>query len=140
MSDDPTKVPALGVSLTALGGALVFQTFVDRDVSVQDLNALVDKFDMVGRRQQAKLDLVELEKNLKVNEDQLVRMREDRGRIEQQLAAPQEGRRNPQRGADEAKLRQSRDQADATEKRMIEVIENFRVQIDAAKALIAAEG
>lgn len=132
--------PALGVSFQGLGGALVFQTHVDQNTSVADLNALVDKLDRVAKRQQAKLDLVDLEKNLKVNEDQVLRMREDRARVEQQLTAPQEGRRNPNRATDDAKLRQAREQADVTEKRYVEIIGGFREQITAAKALIAAEG
>jgi hypothetical protein len=133
------KTPALGISLTGLAGTIVFQTHVSQDVSVGTLNAMVDGWQKVIKRQEAIADLVTMKKGLKVSETSLLRMREDRARIDAQTAVPQENRRNPNR-ASEQKLQLDRAQADANEKRYIELISEARAEIVATEALIAEEG
>lgn len=134
------KEPALGISIQCQAGTtgIVFQTFVEKDAGLKEINGLLDRVTKAAARQQAKVDLVELEKNLKVNMDQLVRMREDRARIEARSAAPQEGRRNQTRAP--VLNEQQREQADANDKRLGEIIGDMIKQIDDTKAVIADEG
>lgn len=133
--------PALGISIQCTAGTsqLVFQTHVPQESNKAALDALVDRLTAVADRQKAKADLIDMRKNLKVQEAQLVRMREDRGRIETAAAVPQDGRRNPNRAADSQKLEQQRQQADANEKRMGEIITEVRNDIAAAEAVVAGE-
>lgn len=135
------KAPALGFSIMLQAGTaqLTFQTFIDRDADIAAINELVDKVTTVLDRQKAKADLVDMRKHLKVQEAQLVRMREDRGRIETAAAIPQDGRRNPNRAQDAQKLEQQRQQADVNEKRMGEIITEARNEIAAAEAVVAGE-
>lgn len=134
-----TVAPALGISVQVQAGTaqLVFQTHVPQDASTGVLNELVDRIQKVAKRQQAVADLAELQKNLKVNEQQLVRMREDRARIDALSAAPQEGRKNPNRAAD-ADLTKQRSQADANDRRMQEIIADIRQQIADTEAIAGA--
>ena len=132
------KAPALGISVQCAAGeaTLVFQTHVDQATDKATLDELVDRLTAVAARQKAKVDLVDVEKNLKVSERDLGRMRDDRARVELALTAPQEGRRNPNR-VDLAKLQQQRDQADINEKRYEENIRELREMQVALKAIIA---
>lgn len=134
-----TVAPALGISVQVTAGSaqLVFQTHVPQETTAEALSELVDRVQAVAKRQQAIADLVELRRSLKGDEQTLVRMREDRARIDALQAAPQEGRRNPNRAAD-ADLAKQRSQADATEKRMVEIINNTRQQIADTEAIAGA--
>lgn len=129
--------PALGISVQCAAGdaQIVFQTHVAQDVDAASINALLDRLTKAAARQKAKAELPALEKRLKVETKQLERLREDRTRIEASLATPQKGRRNPQRN--EVQLKHQREQADATEKRFMEIIAEITETITATQALIA---
>lgn len=138
MTDGVEKAPALGISVrAAIGDAeLVFQTHVDAVATKADLDTLVDRLMAVAARQKAKAELPQLRTALKREEDTLVRMREDRARVEAQLAVPQDGRRAPNRAADQTLAKQRAD-ADVNEKRMAGMIADARDLIAAAEATIA---
>lgn len=144
MSEHTKPVPAeaLGISIQAQAGAaqIVFQTYVPQDTGPKELNALVDRLAKVAKRQQAMHELVDLRKNLKVSEDTLARMLEDRARIDA-LPAPAaaEGRRLPNRHQQE-QLAAQRAQADANEKRYREIITEARRTIAETEAIIADVG
>lgn len=129
------KEPAIGISVNC--GAIVFQTFLPQDADDKTINSMLDKLAKAGARQQAKVELETMRKNLKVNETQLTRMREDRARVEQTLSAQAEGRRGGQRN--EADLKLKREQADVNEKRMIEILNEAKEEIRATEALIAGD-
>lgn len=133
----PATAPALGISVQCTAGdsVIVFQTHVDQATDDAALNTLLDRLTKAAARQKAKAELPALEQRLKVETAQLTRLREDRTRIESALSAPQEGRRNQDRNA--ADLKVKRDQADATEKRYIEIIADINETIAATQALIA---
>lgn len=137
MNEAIPAAPALGISVQCAAGdtQIVFQTHVAQDTDKGALDMLVDRLTAVAARQRAKVDLVEAEKNLAVSERELMRMREDRQRVEAALLAPQEGRRNQNR-VDLAKLQQQRDQADITEKRYEENIRELRELVTKNKALL----
>jgi Skp family chaperone for outer membrane proteins len=128
--------PAIGISFQVQAGVgtLTFQTHMPQTTSKEDLDGMVDKFEAVCARQAAKGAKIELEKSLKQQEAQLKNMREDRARIEA-LLVPQEGRRNNQRQLDEIATKRS--QADATEKRLVEIITEIRQQIADCDKVIA---
>lgn len=136
-AQDTATAPALGiiVQCASEGSTITFQTHVAQDTDKAALDALVDRVAAVATRQKAKSDLEAMRKNLKVNETQLTRMREDRLRIETTLAAPQDGRRGTQRN--EADLKQKREQADVNEARMVAIITEAKEEIAATEALIA---
>lgn len=138
MNETALAAPALGVSVQCAAGesTIVFQTHIPlEDANKAKLDSMVDMLTAVAARQKAKVELVEMRKNLKVNEDQLVRMREDRVRVERDLTAPAEGRRNQDRNA--AELTKQRGQADANEKRFGEIIRDIKEAIAATEAVIA---
>jgi hypothetical protein len=131
--------PALGISVQCGAGEcqIVFQTHVPQVTDKATLDALVDRLTAVAARQKAKVTLDELERNRESNVVQLTNMREDRARVEAVLTAPQEGRRGDRRN--EQDLRTKREQADANEKRLLEIIGRFDKEIAAAKAVIAGD-
>lgn len=136
-----TPVPALGISIQAAVGdglQIVFQTHVDQATPPKELNAMLDRLTAATKRQQAKVDLVALEKNLKVNLAQLERQREDRSRIEATLSTPDPTRRLTNKN--EADLKQKREQADVNEKRMQDMIRDIQEEITKTQALIAQDG
>jgi hypothetical protein len=137
MSDPLPTAPALGISVQCAAGdsQIVFQTHVAQETPKAELDALVDRLSAVAARQKAKVTLDEAKRNRKANVVQLERLREDRTRVEAMLAAPQEGRRNQDRNA--ADLKQKREQADANEKRFMEIIREADDEIAALEAVIA---
>lgn len=138
MSEEIVKAPALGISIqsTAGGHQIVFQTHVDQATSKEELDKLTDRFIAVANRQQAKSDLIELEKNREVQIQQLENLRADRARIDMALAAsaePNNGRRTARISPTEEK---AREQSVVMEDQLIKVLKRFETQIKETQAII----
>lgn len=131
------KAPALGISIQSTAGAhqIVFQTHVDQETPKEELDTLTDRWIAVVARQQAKADLVELEKNREVQVTQLTSLRENLSRVDQKLteSAPSDGRRAPRISPHELK---SRDDLVAMDKNLVAVLQRFDKQIAETRVII----
>jgi hypothetical protein len=74
------SVPAIGFSFNANLGdklTLVAQTHVDRDASLSEINAIMDKVRHALEHQKAAAELVEIRQKLKYDEKKLKQLKED---------------------------------------------------------------
>lgn len=140
MVEETVKAPALGISIQVAAGPgvqIVFQTHVDQETPLPELNKLVDGYMRAADRQRAKADLLELERALKTQEDTLRYQREDRARIEAMTPPVDANRRLPKPVEEKNKVQRA--QADANDKRLTDIIAGMREQIEATKAIIAKD-
>lgn len=102
MSDEKGKVetPSIGVSLNAQfasGRALVFQTHVPQSITVDGINAILDKFNSSVDRAEAFYKIEELENSLERDKQILYSIQHNMQEVEANMAAKYEasGRRQP---------------------------------------------
>ena len=87
---DVEKDPSIGVSYNvqiAGSKSLVLQTFVARDADIAALNAALDKMRVAAERQAAFAALVDLQKELKQNEEFQARHAERMAQVDENLKA-----------------------------------------------------
>ena len=118
------KVPALGISLNAQfaqGRSVVFQTYVDLEVSKEVLDQLMDKLNAVADRQEAFYAIDQAERQLEVETNAMKNMARRLEEIEAniRLKMTAEGRRNPKLTAqDEMQKKQAGDTLEEGKKRV----------------------
>lgn len=140
--NDTTKLPeaaALGISvqLEFPGGTLVFQTHVPQDTGKAVLDEMTDRLIAVADRQRAKNTVIELKRNKETQVAQLHNLREDRARIDADIAAPAEdGRRKPR--PDQSQTR-AREQSVVMEHKLVDIIKRMDEQIAEAEGVIAGK-
>lgn len=78
----PPEQKDVATAITLSGGAVVMQTYIARDATLVEYNAILDKLGAAIKRQTAKTDLEEELLNLDVEETQLARLTEDFQQIE----------------------------------------------------------
>jgi len=116
--------PALGVSMNAqfaAGRQVVFQTHVPQDVSIDDLNKLLDTMNEAADRAEAYYAQEQARRQLEVENNALTnivrRLNEVEGNI--QLKAAADNRRNPKLSAqDEMQKKQALDSVEESKKRV----------------------
>lgn len=101
---EPTPVPALGFSYEfriSDRRSIVFQTHIERETSLEDINDILDKMQTAANRQQALLELVDTERHLSADRYLLRQQKEDyvRAEAEAQERMRQDTRRNPRMSA-----------------------------------------
>lgn len=101
MSDGiPTPIPALGFSYQfqiSERRSIVFQTHIERETDLSDINDILDKMQLAANRQQALLEIVDTERQLAAKRYLLRQQKEDylRAEAEAQERLRQDTKRNP---------------------------------------------
>ena len=116
--------PALGVSLNAqfaAGRQVVFQTHLPQDVSVDELNGLLDRMNAAVDRAEAFYAQEQARKQLEVDENVLANIAKRLGEVEGniRLKAMADNRRNPKLSPqDEMQKKQAYDSLEEAKKRV----------------------
>lgn len=124
MDESKGETAALGISLSmqyAGGRTVVLQTHVAQETSKEDLDAMLDKLNLVADRQEAFYAQEQARRQLEVEENALAnmgrRLQEVEGNIQLKMTA--EGRRNPKLSAqDEMQRKQAADTLEEGKKRV----------------------
>jgi uncharacterized protein (DUF342 family) len=86
--EDTIDIPSLGISVKSMVNGtmeVVFQTFVERDAPVEEINKLVDKCIGVAERQDNKFKLQAYREQLQTHEHQLANMKVDIQAIDERV-------------------------------------------------------
>lgn len=124
MDESKGETAALGISLSmqyAGGRTVVLQTHVAQETSKEDLDAMLDKLNLVADRQEAFYAQEQARRQLEVEENALKTFVHRLGEVESniQLKMTAEGRRNPKLTAqDEMQRKQASDTLEEGRKRV----------------------
>jgi hypothetical protein len=139
-AEDQVKDVAAGITLTAAvsqNRSIVIQTYLPRDATIEQFNALMDKLSLTADRQEAKVRLEEERANLALEEKTLKQFEEDFSQMDARAEAvwQKSGRKGPYRPSP-AEVAQ-KGTAETNIRRYREAITKRKAEISKCEAIIA---